>query len=222
MHWFSQMINLFKDLKQSAKRRVLYKYRQYSVQHSIKYEELMPRFPHLFETIFGELDNKSMIKCRKVSRRFQEFIDESNNPTFQQVVGRTNMFFEKAQRPKWRHLQYLSFYKVVRPILIERSIKMEGLGKKSDFIIPSYWTVCISFQFPSVPGSYFGLCWARCGAPTREGPRAQKVRSGGAGLKTIIWPAGQAGMAGRPPTPYFIYIYNIICKILYFSYWMAY
>ena len=55
MNRFWQMINFFRDLKQFAKRRVLYKYRQYSVQHSIKYEELMPRFPHLFETIFGEL-----------------------------------------------------------------------------------------------------------------------------------------------------------------------
>ena len=83
------MINFFKDLKESAKRRVLYKYRQYSVQHSIKYEELMPRFPHIFEQIIQELDNKSLNKCRKVSRKLQEFIDERRYPWLRIVKMQT-------------------------------------------------------------------------------------------------------------------------------------
>ena len=52
MNWFWQILHFFKNLKESANRQQLYEYRQYSVQHSIKYEELMPRFPHIFEQIF--------------------------------------------------------------------------------------------------------------------------------------------------------------------------
>ena len=52
MNWFWHILHFFKNLKESANRQLLYKYRQYNVQHSIKYEELMPRFPHIFEQIF--------------------------------------------------------------------------------------------------------------------------------------------------------------------------
>ena len=52
-----------------------------------------------------------------------KIIENVKNITSQQVLGRNTGSFEKMQRPKWPHWQNLSIWKVVGPILIEKSIK---------------------------------------------------------------------------------------------------
>ena len=76
---------------------------------------------------------------------------------------------------------------------------------------------------PCRPGQIF---FSR--GPVRRPPRGFIWRP--RPLKKEIWPAGQAGMAGRRPIPYCMAIpyiiyyifYIFVCKIFYFSYWMAY
>ena len=43
------------------------------------YEDLCLRFPSIAESIFDELDNQSLVKCREVSREWSEFL---NSPKF--------------------------------------------------------------------------------------------------------------------------------------------
>ena len=57
--------------------------------------------------------------------------------TSQQVGRRTINFFQKIQRPKWQHLQDLSIWNVVGPMLMEKCIEIKGLGKDAVFNTPS-------------------------------------------------------------------------------------
>ena len=41
-------------------------------------QDLVQIFPHIFEKIFQQLDNASLLNCRLVNKVFQEFIDERN------------------------------------------------------------------------------------------------------------------------------------------------
>ena len=41
---------------------------------------LIARFPHIAEQIFCQLDNKSLTKCREVTKSWQKFIDDKNLP----------------------------------------------------------------------------------------------------------------------------------------------
>ena len=48
-------------------------------QPAVKIQDLMLKFPHLPEKIFKKLDNKSLSKCREVSRSWVNIIDEKNH-----------------------------------------------------------------------------------------------------------------------------------------------
>ena len=39
-------------------------------------DEMMLRFPHIIQDVLEELDNKSLTKCREVSRSWCSFLDE--------------------------------------------------------------------------------------------------------------------------------------------------
>ena len=41
---------------------------------------MIPRFPHLPEQIFQKLDNKSLSKCREVTKSWKDIIDRKNYP----------------------------------------------------------------------------------------------------------------------------------------------
>ena len=43
-------------------------------------EDLIIRFPFVAQEIFEKLDNKSLTKCREVSKLWKDFIDERNYP----------------------------------------------------------------------------------------------------------------------------------------------
>ena len=51
----------------------------------IQIEEAFMRFPHIGEQILEKLDDKSLFKCQKVSRPWQEFIAE--NTKIQKVLA---------------------------------------------------------------------------------------------------------------------------------------
>ena len=48
-------------------------------------DEIMIRFPVLFQAILKELDNKSMKKCRKVNKEWQNFIDNERFLLFRKI-----------------------------------------------------------------------------------------------------------------------------------------
>ena len=43
-------------------------------------DNLILRFPQVVEQIFEQLDDKSLVECRKVEKLWQKFIDERNYP----------------------------------------------------------------------------------------------------------------------------------------------
>ena len=48
-------------------------------------DEIMIRFPFLFQGILNELDNKSLTKCRKVNKEWQIFIDNERFVLFRKL-----------------------------------------------------------------------------------------------------------------------------------------
>ena len=48
-------------------------------------DEIMIRFPILFQGILNELDNKSLTKCRKVNKEWQIFIDNERFVLFRKI-----------------------------------------------------------------------------------------------------------------------------------------
>ena len=46
--------------------------------HTIQIEDFLLRFPHIAEQIFEQLDNRSLTKCRGVSKLWRRFIDVRN------------------------------------------------------------------------------------------------------------------------------------------------
>ena len=40
--------------------------------------EFYSRFPHIAEQVFEQMDNKSLVNCREVSKTWMKFIDERN------------------------------------------------------------------------------------------------------------------------------------------------
>ena len=50
-------------------------------------DEMMPRFPHIVQDIFKELDNKSLTNCRNVSRVYRDFIDNEIFHSVRKIQG---------------------------------------------------------------------------------------------------------------------------------------
>ena len=64
-------------------------------------DEIMIRFPIVFQGILNELDNKSLTKCRKVNKEWQIFIDNERFVLFRKLQKyRSNMeeFFEQWKK----------------------------------------------------------------------------------------------------------------------------
>lgn len=53
-------------------------------------EEIIFRFPHLAEQIFEELDSHSLVKCKKTSRTWNEFIDSEKFYYYRIIKDYTN------------------------------------------------------------------------------------------------------------------------------------
>ena len=53
-------------------------------------EDLIIRFPFVAQEIYEKLDNKSLTKCREVSKLWKDFIDERNYPWIRIVKIPTN------------------------------------------------------------------------------------------------------------------------------------
>ena len=53
-------------------------------------EEIIFRFPHLAEQIFEELDSQSLVKGKKTSRTWNEFIDSEKFYYYRIIKGYTN------------------------------------------------------------------------------------------------------------------------------------
>ena len=50
-----------------------------------KMEDIILIFPDLAESIFGQLDNKTLTNCKKVSRNWCEFIDNKKIPWIRRI-----------------------------------------------------------------------------------------------------------------------------------------
>ena len=64
-------------------------------------DEIMIRFPILFQGILNELDNKSLTKCRKINKEWQTFIDNERFFLFRKLQKyHSNMeeFFEQWKK----------------------------------------------------------------------------------------------------------------------------
>ena len=69
----------------------------------MKIKDLMRKFPHLPEQIFQKLDNKSLFKCREVTRSWQNIIDGRNYPWLRivnipRILKRKNTYLHLAAR----------------------------------------------------------------------------------------------------------------------------
>ena len=64
-------------------------------------DEIMIRFPILFQGILNELDNKSLTKCRRINKEWQTFIDNERFVSFRKIQKyHSNMeeFFEQWKK----------------------------------------------------------------------------------------------------------------------------
>ena len=53
-------------------------------------DEIMLRFPHLAEQIYGELDNQSLVKCKEVSLSWYHFMNNNKASNVRVIKGYTN------------------------------------------------------------------------------------------------------------------------------------
>ena len=53
-------------------------------------EVLSLRFPHIIENMFKKLDNKTLIKCRKLSNSWQDMIDNQKEVWIRRIQNNTN------------------------------------------------------------------------------------------------------------------------------------
>ena len=60
-------------------------------KQKLEMKDLILRFPHLMEQILQKLDNKSLVKSRKVAEIWQEFVDETKYPWVRIVKIPTNL-----------------------------------------------------------------------------------------------------------------------------------
>ena len=58
--------------------------------YPLKMEVLSLRFPHIIENMFKKLDNKTLIKCRKLSNSWQDMIDNQKEVWIRRIQNNTN------------------------------------------------------------------------------------------------------------------------------------
>ena len=84
----------------------------------IALEEISLRFPHLEEQIFAQLDNQSLVKCRKIGRNWANLIDRQQKMIYIRKI-QANILISNE-----------SIVKTLRKESLERLIELEGLSRE--------------------------------------------------------------------------------------------
>ena len=85
---------------------------------SIALEEISLRFPHLEEQIFAQLDNQSLVKCRKIGRNWANLIDRQQKMIYIRKI-QANILISNE-----------SIVKTLSKESLERLIELEGLSRE--------------------------------------------------------------------------------------------
>ena len=84
----------------------------------IALEEISLRFPHLEEQIFAQLDNQSLVKCRKISRNWANLIDSQQKMIYIRKI-QANILISNE-----------SIVKTLSKESLERLIELEGVSRE--------------------------------------------------------------------------------------------